>query len=306
MAWGRYTPGTEPPADRGDLVLQGLDKDGNPALSSGSVGVPNPGVQLPFTVNGTAGETDTLAVVHRDRNLNVSAVVSASLVFEAFSPTWVAFDGVHFLRRALALTGFQPATKKVVFAITLKRSAAQLATTTSGGLMVANGSSDSVPTYTLGGTSKLQLIQETNANTAFANLVVPPATNMVADTEYLLLGTIYADGTNAIMKAAMFNIATGAQLGGTASTGLLADAAFTFKNNYDIFKGPATYERIMLWDNPGIAAPDATDATLRSYFISDGALLDPAVARDALGAPLIDPDLATGANRGSGGNFTMT
>jgi hypothetical protein len=202
----------------------------------------------------------------------------------------------------------------MIAAITLSRSAAQLAVASSGGLMFANGSSDSVPTWTLGGTSKLQILQEKSDNTAFANVIVPPSTNMVADTHYLLLICFQSNGTSATLNGTMWNIATGVQLGGTGTTGAVSgDISLVFKNNYDIFKGAATYERFMLWDNPSIASPDATDATLRGYFMSGGALLDPATAAANIGTPLIDLHgsalaVASGAtvtNNGSGGNFTM-
>jgi hypothetical protein len=138
---------------------------------------------------------------------------------------------------------------------------------------------------------------------------------MVADTHYLLLICFQSNGTNATLNATLWNVATGAQLGGTGTTGSVAgDISLVFKNNYDIFKGPATYERFMLWDNPSIASPDATDATLRGYFMSGGALRDPAIAATNLGTPLVSLSgsalaVASGAtvtNAGSGGNFVMT
>jgi hypothetical protein len=310
--WVRYNGGTVP---TGVQIVAGLDSAGNAALSSGTVSVTNPGTYGPWSVSGTSGQTDTLAVVHKDRSGNISTPVTASLAFASFSEVWTSMNGTNFPRKASALTGFQTTTRKVIAAITLSRSASQLTTLSSGGLIAANGSSDSVPTWTLGNTSKLQILQEKSDNTAFANVIVPPSTNMVADTHYLLLICFQSNGTNATLNATLWNVATGAQLGGTGTTGSVAgDISLVFKNNYDIFKGPATYERFMLWDNPSIASPDATDATLRGYFMSGGALRDPAIAATNLGTPLVSLSgsalaVASGAtvtNAGSGGNFVMT
>jgi hypothetical protein len=311
LYWVRYNGGSVP---SGAQVVAGLNGAGGAALSSGNFAVSNPGSLGPWSVSGTAGQTDTLAVVHKDRSGNISAVVTTPLAFAAFSEVWTSMNGTNFPRKSSALTGFQTTTRKMIAAITLSRSAAQLAVASSGGLMFANGSSDSVPTWTLGGTSKLQILQEKSDNTAFANVIVPPSTNMVADTHYLLLICFQSNGTSATLNGTMWNIATGVQLGGTGTTGAVSgDISLVFKNNYDIFKGAATYERFMLWDNPSIASPDATDATLRGYFMSGGALLDPATAAANIGTPLIDLHgsalaVASGAtvtNNGSGGNFTM-